>query len=197
MFAWFDLFYAVAEEVSCSSGSSKDTDTASLVSRNITLAEATDRILFCSSIVHDLVYEAAELASAKERNNSVTVVSPHLEVFLKAGIQMEPEKYEHSNQNGHALQGGEIPKAGYIDNNIVRRSLTYHLPSEGLEKPGRKKKLPMQSPKAQVMCNLDEEPPQVTVKEDVIMHPAETVRLKREVDSNANKVNEKCCCVIL
>jgi hypothetical protein len=29
------------------------------------------------------------------------------------------------------------------------------------------------------------------------MHPAETVRLKREVDSNANKVNEKCCCVIL
>ncbi len=196
MFAWFDLFYAVAEEVSCSGGSSKDADTASLVSRNITLAEATDRILFCSSIVHDLVYEAAELASAKERNNSVTVVSPHLELFLKAGIQMEPGKYEH-NQNGHALQGGEIPNAGYIDNNIVCRSLTYHLPSEGLENPGRKKKLPMQSPKAQVMCNLDEEPPQVTVKEDVIMHPAETVRLKREVDSNANKVNEKCCCVIL
>ncbi|CAK9192354.1 unnamed protein product [Sphagnum troendelagicum] len=193
----FEREHSSLEEVSCSSGSSKDTDTASLVSRNITLAEATDRILFCSSIVHDLVYEAAELASAKERNNSVTVVSPHLEVFLKAGIQMEPEKYEHSNQNGHALQGGEIPKAGYIDNNIVRRSLTYHLPSEGLEKPGRKKKLPMQSPKAQVMCNLDEEPPQVTVKEDVIMHPAETVRLKREVDSNANKVNEKCCCVIL
>ncbi|CAK9190742.1 unnamed protein product [Sphagnum troendelagicum] len=193
----FEREHSSLEEVSYSGGSSKDTDTASLVSRNITLAEATDRILFCSSIVHDLVYEAAELASAKERNNSVTVVSPHLEVFLKAGIQMEPEKYEHSNQNGHALQGGEIPKAGYIDNNIVRRSLTYHLPSEGLENPGRKKKLPMQSPKAQVMCNLDEEPPQVTVKEDVIMHPAETVRLKREVDSNANKVNEKCCCVIL
>lgn len=35
-------------------------------SRSLTLAEATDTILFCSSIVHDLAYQAATIAMEKE-----------------------------------------------------------------------------------------------------------------------------------
>ncbi|MCL7033241.1 hypothetical protein MKW94_015934 [Papaver nudicaule] len=36
--------------------------------RSLTLEEATDTILFCSSIIHDLAYEAATIALAKEIN---------------------------------------------------------------------------------------------------------------------------------
>lgn len=36
--------------------------------KSLTLEEATDTILFCSSIVHDLVYEAATIAMDKTKN---------------------------------------------------------------------------------------------------------------------------------
>lgn len=39
--------------------------------RSLTLEEATDTILFCSSIVHDLAYSAASIAIEKE--NEVTL----------------------------------------------------------------------------------------------------------------------------
>ncbi|CAI9093260.1 OLC1v1028723C1 [Oldenlandia corymbosa var. corymbosa] len=41
-------------------------DHAGIHSRSLTLEEATDTILFCSSIVHSLAYEAANIASEKE-----------------------------------------------------------------------------------------------------------------------------------
>lgn len=37
--------------------------------RSLTLEEATDTILFCSSIIHDLAYQAATIAMEKERPN--------------------------------------------------------------------------------------------------------------------------------
>lgn len=37
--------------------------------RSLTLEEATDAILFCSSIVHDLAYKAASIAIEKEKEN--------------------------------------------------------------------------------------------------------------------------------
>lgn len=37
-------------------------------SKSLTLEEATDTILFCSSIVHDLAYQAATIAMEKERS---------------------------------------------------------------------------------------------------------------------------------
>lgn len=37
--------------------------------RSLTLEEATDTILFCSSIVHDLAYKAASIAIEKEKEN--------------------------------------------------------------------------------------------------------------------------------
>ncbi|KAL0385396.1 UNVERIFIED_CONTAM: hypothetical protein Sradi_2933900 [Sesamum radiatum] len=44
-------------------------------SRSLTLEEATDAILFCSSIVHNLAYEAANIAIDKE-NPPVEVLRP-------------------------------------------------------------------------------------------------------------------------
>lgn len=47
------------------------------VVRSLTLEEATDTILFCSSIVHDLAYSAATIAiekeKEKEKDNEVTL----------------------------------------------------------------------------------------------------------------------------
>ena len=37
--------------------------------RSLTLEEATDTILFCSSIIHDLAYKAASIAIEKEKEN--------------------------------------------------------------------------------------------------------------------------------
>lgn len=39
--------------------------------RSLTLEEATDAILFCSSIVHDLAYQAATIALEKENPASI------------------------------------------------------------------------------------------------------------------------------
>lgn len=51
-------------------------------SRSLTLEEATDTILFCSSIVHNLAYEAANIAIEKE-NSSVEVLRPTLTLVGK------------------------------------------------------------------------------------------------------------------
>ncbi|KAL1550431.1 hypothetical protein AAHA92_18392 [Salvia divinorum] len=51
-------------------------------SRSLTLEEATDTILFCSSIVHNLAYEAANIAIEKE-NSSLEVARPTVTVVGK------------------------------------------------------------------------------------------------------------------
>lgn len=59
------MFYANAEEstvtVECQSGGGN--------TRSLTLEEATDTILFCSSIIHDLAYQAATIAMEKEHSD--------------------------------------------------------------------------------------------------------------------------------
>ncbi|KAI3467671.1 hypothetical protein Pfo_024334 [Paulownia fortunei] len=50
-------------------------DVGGTKSRSLTLEEATDAILFCSSIVHNLAYEAANIAIDKE-NSPVEVLRP-------------------------------------------------------------------------------------------------------------------------
>lgn len=44
--------------------------------RSLTLEEATDTILFCSSIVHDLAYEAAAIAMDKESSLPLEALHP-------------------------------------------------------------------------------------------------------------------------
>lgn len=44
-------------------------DQASRMTRSLTLEEATDTILFCRSIIHDLAYEAATIAIEKEKGS--------------------------------------------------------------------------------------------------------------------------------
>ncbi len=191
--------FCFADEGSCSSGSgSKCTVAASgMVSQNISLAEVTDRILFCSSIVHDLVYEAAELASKKETKSSRTTASSSadLKAFSpNAGSLSGQEKHceRDNNQNGHAQEEGNSLGSGTTM--TARHSLTYP-PNEGFEmQPGLRTS--MSSPQVQMMCIRSKEAESM-VKEDVIMHPTETVRLNHEVNFNAKKTNDKCRCVIL
>ena len=52
-------------------------------SRSLTLEEATDTILFCSSIVHNLAYEAANIAIEKE-NSLLEVARPTVTVVGKS-----------------------------------------------------------------------------------------------------------------
>jgi hypothetical protein len=167
-----------------------------MVSQNISLAEVTDRILFCSSIVHNLVYEAAELASKKEKKSRTTASSStDLKAFSpNAGSLSGLEKYceRDNNQNGHAQEGGNSLGSGTTM--TAQHSLTYP-PNEGFEMPPGSRKS-MSSPQVQVMCIRSKEAESM-VKEDVIMHPTETVRLNHEVNFNAKKTNDKCRCVIL
>lgn len=56
--------------------------------KSLTLEEATDAILFCSSIVHDLVYQAASIAMDKARDVAATeeeeVLRPTVTVLGKS-----------------------------------------------------------------------------------------------------------------
>lgn len=54
------------------------------LSRSLTLEEATDTILFCSSIVHSLVYKAATIAMEKENCSSTEVLRPMVTIVGKA-----------------------------------------------------------------------------------------------------------------
>ncbi|CAJ1852629.1 unnamed protein product [Sphenostylis stenocarpa] len=53
-------------------------------SRSLTLEEATDTILFCSSIVHDLAYQAATLAMEKEYSDPFEGSEPTVTLLGKA-----------------------------------------------------------------------------------------------------------------
>jgi hypothetical protein len=143
------------------------------------------------------MYAATELSGEKERHSFS--ISPDLKVFANAGILTKQEKHRpgggsSKQKRGHE-QKGESEKDAY-GTTILRHVCTYLPSEEGFEKPGRKQR--MQIPKAQVMHHSSTgEEVQVTVKENVIMHRTETVRLNFELNSNVNKVNDKCCCVIL
>ncbi|XP_041014218.1 uncharacterized protein LOC121257323 [Juglans microcarpa x Juglans regia] len=74
-----DHAYGILEEsavmVDCQGGSK---------SRSVTLEEATDAILFCSSIVHNLAYEAANLAIEKENSISLEGSWPTVTILGKS-----------------------------------------------------------------------------------------------------------------
>lgn len=49
--------------------------------RSLTLEEATDAILFCSSIVHDLAYQAATIAMEKESSDPLEGSKPTVTIL--------------------------------------------------------------------------------------------------------------------
>ncbi|KAH9301514.1 hypothetical protein KI387_013097, partial [Taxus chinensis] len=62
------------------------TDAPRGLSRSLTLEEATDTILFCSSIVHDLAYKAATIAMEKENCSLTEVPRPMVTIVGKAEV---------------------------------------------------------------------------------------------------------------
>lgn len=75
--------------------------------RSLTLEEATDTILFCSSIVHDLAYSAATISMEKDKEPSKV-----LEGFRPAATIM-----------GKSSSDGADPRSGRI---ISKRGLKPH-----------------------------------------------------------------------
>lgn len=65
-------------------------------SRSLTLEEATDTILFCSSIVHNLAYQAVNIAMEKE--NVVPLESSRPTVTLLG--RSTPDRKEAHGRNG-------------------------------------------------------------------------------------------------
>lgn len=72
--------------------------------KSLTLEEATDAILFCSSIVHDLVYQAASVAMDKARDMSATeeeeILRPTVTVLGKS----------NANRSSYTSGGGAKTK---------------------------------------------------------------------------------------
>ena len=56
--------------------------------RNLTLEEATDTILFCRSIVHDLAYQAAAMAIEKESSKPFEGSQPTVTILGKSNYDM-------------------------------------------------------------------------------------------------------------
>lgn len=71
--------------------------------RSLTLEEATDTILFCSSIVHDLAYKAASIAIEKEKENLEPLEGSRPMVTI-------PEKRSSDRKDHHGVPGGKTPK---------------------------------------------------------------------------------------
>ncbi|KZT75466.1 hypothetical protein F511_47509 [Dorcoceras hygrometricum] len=59
-------------------------DSGGRKSRSLTLEEATDAILFCSSIIHNLAYEAANIAIDKETPQVESVLQPAVAFVSKS-----------------------------------------------------------------------------------------------------------------
>ncbi|KAI3872895.1 hypothetical protein MKX03_029937 [Papaver bracteatum] len=73
--------------------------------RSLTLEEATDTILFCSSIIHDLAYEAATFALAKEINEV------HLEGSVPTVTIPDKSLSERKDQRGKTTVRKRPPKS--------------------------------------------------------------------------------------
>ncbi|KAK9750954.1 hypothetical protein RND81_02G232200 [Saponaria officinalis] len=70
--------------------------------RSLTLEEATDTILFCNSIIHDLAYKAASIAIEKEKENVEPFEIPRPTITI-------PDK-SRSDKDPHVFSSGKTPK---------------------------------------------------------------------------------------
>ncbi|KAH9622005.1 hypothetical protein KSS87_020063 [Heliosperma pusillum] len=71
--------------------------------RSLTLEEATDTILFCSAIIHDLAYKAANIAIEKENENLKPLEGSSPTVTI-------PDKSSSDRKNSSRFSTGRTPK---------------------------------------------------------------------------------------
>ncbi|KAL2903577.1 hypothetical protein RDABS01_002287 [Bienertia sinuspersici] len=71
--------------------------------RSLTLEEATDTILFCSSIVHDMAYKAASIAIEKEKENLEPLEGSRPMVTI-------PDKHSSDRKDNHGVTSVKTPK---------------------------------------------------------------------------------------
>ncbi|XP_020229776.1 mucin-17 [Cajanus cajan] len=68
--------------------------------RSLTLDEATDTILFCSSIIHDLAYQAATLAMEKEPSEPLEGSEPTVTILAKPNSDRKDSRSRTSGKHG-------------------------------------------------------------------------------------------------
>lgn len=119
--------------------------------RSLTLEEATDTILFCSSIIHDLAYKAASIAIEKEKENLEPFEGPRPTITI-------PERRED-------FHGTTIGRTGKTQKARKRRGETEPKPPPLTENDNRSNEpvvrnvgIPgnaatMKSPKLESKCN--------------------------------------------
>jgi len=66
--------------------------------RSLTLEEATDTILFCSSIIHDLAYQAASRAMEKECSDPFEGAEPTVTLLGKANSDRKDSRSRPVNK---------------------------------------------------------------------------------------------------
>ena len=76
-------------------------------SRSLTLEEATDTILFCSSIVHNLAYQAATIAMEKENVVALEGSRPTVTFLGKS----DPDRREAQGRNGGGKRSSKSQKS--------------------------------------------------------------------------------------
>ncbi|CAK9866185.1 unnamed protein product [Sphagnum jensenii] len=116
-----------------------ETSKALVVSGTMTLAEATDKILFCSSIVHDLVYAAVALVGENDtENKNATLLIGSKPTSLDHDLLSDPTHSNHlqepkfSSYNdlknvGELLQPSTETEAMNLDNHKQRPVTEYSL----------------------------------------------------------------------
>ncbi|XP_057776912.1 uncharacterized protein LOC130995582 isoform X2 [Salvia miltiorrhiza] len=95
-------------------------DVGGAKSRSLTLEEATDTILFCSSIVHNLAYEAANIAIEKE-NSSLEVARPTVTVVGKSNSD---RREMHSRPLGKRSSKSQKARQRRLETETKPRSVT-------------------------------------------------------------------------
>jgi hypothetical protein len=118
------------------------------IQRCFTLEEATDTILFCSSIVHDLAYKAATIAleheqesqHAKSTRPTVTIVGksiPNEDGFLKLPHRRAPNrKVKRKRLEGELTITGTAEKEAIAkDSSPVRSASGFVRSSDNMKPP--------------------------------------------------------------
>ncbi|KAL5175237.1 hypothetical protein HKD37_08G021491 [Glycine soja] len=83
--------------------------------RNLTLEEATNTILFCSSIIHDLAYQAATIAMEKEHSEPLEGSEPTVTILTKPNSDIKDSHSRTAGKRAMKPQKATRPKMVEVD----------------------------------------------------------------------------------
>ncbi|KAE9607982.1 hypothetical protein Lal_00003514 [Lupinus albus] len=133
--------------------------------KSLTLDEATDTILFCSSIIHDLAYQAATIAMEKECSEPLEGSEPTVTLIGKSNSNRKDTRSrtvsKHASKSHKARQGSVVetivrPSSGKTENDEnLDKSLTHNNNNnnDDVGLPNEVDSDSMKPPKLESKCN--------------------------------------------